>query len=315
MHLSRRACLRWGASAAATSWLAACATRTPTESAHSGFVHHYLGSARITALSDGAGRRPVQEGFVKNASLAQVQGALQAAGLPTEHMDIPYTCYVIELGGKRYLVDTGFADNGPAGTGLLQQHLQAAQIAPESIDAVIISHMHGDHIQGLRRKDGSLVYPKATVYVPQPEAAFWLDDARMQAAPEGARGGFQTARRVFGGYPAAQLQTFEPGTALAPGLQTIAAFGHSPGHTALRVSSQGEHFTFLADTTNLPALFVTHPDWVVQFDMNPEQARATRHALLRQLAQTGEWVGGYHYPLPGVGRIHTQGAGYRWQPR
>lgn len=316
MQISRRHCLLWGAGLSSASLLSACASH-PSKKTQSGmgFYQQQLGDARITAVSDGVGRRPLDAGFVKNAPLAQVQAVLAAANLPTTHIDVPYTCFVVEIGGQRYLLDTGFADNGAAGTGHLHKHLREAGIDPASIDNVIISHMHGDHINGLRRKDGSLVYPKAKVYIAQPEAAFWLDDARMQALPESARGGFQNARRVFKGYPRELIQLFNPGEDIAPGIGSLAAFGHSPGHTAIRVQSRGERFTFIADAAHLPVLFVQNPDWQVQFDMNPEQARATRHALLGRLAAEGDWVGGYHFPLPGIGRVHQASAGYQWVPR
>jgi len=316
MHVNRRRWILSTTSLAAASWLSACASRPATpNTAAQGFQHQTIGSARVTAVSDGVTRRPLDAGFVKNAALADVQATLAAAGLPTTHIDVPYTCFVVELEGKRYLLDTGFADNGAPGTGMLLQHLQAAGIDPASIDVVVISHMHGDHINGLRRKDGSLVYPKATVYIPQPEASHWLDTLLMQATPEAARGGFLAARRVFHGYPRERLKLFVPGSVIAPGLSTVAAFGHSPGHTAIRVQSGQDRFTYIADTAHYPTLFVKHPDWQVQFDMNPEQARATRHALLSRLAQEGDWVGGYHFPLPAIGRLKPTGQGYDWVPR
>lgn len=315
MLLNRRDCLRWGAATTSAALLGACTShplgQTSSKSG-TGFYQQRVGQAWVTALSDGVGRRPLEAGFVKNTPLPQVQAALAAAGLPITHLDVPYTCFVLDVQGKRYLLDAGFGDNGAAGTGHLHAHMRAAGIAPDSIDAIFISHMHGDHIQGLRRKDGSLVYPKAQIYIPQPEAAFWLDDARMKAMSEAARGGFTTVRRVFKGYPRELIQLFTPGEEIAPGLRTIAAFGHSPGHTALQLQSEGERFTFIGDTAHLPVLFVRNPDWQVQFDMQPEQARATRHALLAQLAQEGGWVGGYHFPLPAIGRIQKTSTGYDW---
>lgn len=315
MPMHRRQWLLGTSGLAAASLFTACAAPPPAaQTTGSGFVHRQVGRARVTAVSDGISRRPLDAGFVKNAPLAQVQAALAAAGLPTAHIDVPYTCFVVELDGKRYLLDTGFADNGGPGTGLLHTHMRAAGIDPASINAVVISHLHGDHIHGLRRKDGRLVYPRATVYIPQPEAAFWMDDARMQATPEAGRGGFMAVRRVFTNYPAAQLRQFVPGSAIAPGLNTVAAFGHSPGHTAIAVQSGSERFTFIGDVAHYPALFVQHPDWQVQFDMQPEQARATRRALLAQLAQEQGLVGGYHFPLPAIGQVHAAGQGFAWRP-
>ena len=315
MTFSRRACLLWGCSLASTGMLSACASTATTTSKN--FAQRTVGQARITAVSDGVTRRPLVEGFVKNAQLADVQAVLAQANLATEYVDVPYTSYVVELGGKRYLLDTGFGEHGGPGTGLLKQHMREAGIDPDSIDVIILSHLHGDHINGLRNKDGSLAYPKALVYVPQPEMDFWMDADRLRTAPPASRGGFENARRVLGNYPADKLRLFKPGMDIAPGISTLHAPGHTPGHTVIQVRSNGESFTFLADTTNVPVLFVTRPDWVVQFDMHPEQARATREALLKSAAQEQGLVSGYHFPLPGFGRIHKaegQGTSYRWIP-
>ena len=313
MHITRRTCLVWASGFAAASSLGACATTGSADASGTGFLRKRLGNFIITAVSDGSSRRPLDASFVRNAPLAQVQAALAAQNLPTEFIDVPYTCYVIETAGKRYLLDTGFGDNGGPGTGSLHTHLRAAGIAPESIDTIILSHLHGDHINGLRRKNGELVYPKATVYIAQPELAFWMDDARMQAAPEAARGGFQNVRRVFAQYPREQIKLFVPGSQIDGVIDTIPAFGHTPGHTAIAIGNGKERFTFVGDTSNYPPLFVRQPHWQVMFDMNPEQATTTRKALFSKLTQEGGWVGGFHFPLPGFGRLHPQGDGFDWR--
>lgn len=299
---------------AAAAGVSGCA-HVPATGSSQGFFRQKIGKAHVVAVSDGVGRRPLAEGFVRNAPLAQVQAALAAQGLATDSIDVPYTCFVLEVDGKRYLLDTGFADNGPAGTGQLHANMRAAGIDPATIDAVLLSHLHGDHINGLRRKDGSLVYPNALVYLPSPEHAYWFDAARRDAAPEAARGGFLAVQRVFQNYPADQLRLYEPGLTVVGGIESIAAFGHSPGHTALALGSGRDRFTYLADAAHFPALFVRNPDWQVQFDMDPAQARATRHALLARMAREGGLVGGFHFPMPSLGRIRKEGEGYRWVPQ
>lgn len=274
-----------------------------------------IGDFKVTAILDGVARRPMSEGFVRNATVAQAKAALSAAGLPTDYLDVPYTVFLVETGGKRYLMDSGFADNGPPGTGRLRDQLAKLNIQPSQIDAVLMSHLHGDHINGLRLKDGSLVYPNATVYIPEPEYAFWMSQEKMDAAPENGRGGFRAVRRVLTDYPADKIKRFTPGDKLLGMFDTIQAYGHSPGHTAIALGAGKHRFTFLGDTAHFPALFVSNPDWQVQFDMNPEQARATRHALLGRMAQEGGVVGGYHFPFPSLGRINKAGETFRFVPQ
>ncbi|MDO5288759.1 MAG: MBL fold metallo-hydrolase [Pseudomonadota bacterium] len=312
MAFSRRYFLSLGAAALA----AGCATRTGAPAPQSqpasapvlptpGWRRFSLGGAEVIALNDGVVRRPLDAGFVRNASLPQVQQALADAGLPTAHIDVPYTAFLLQTGGQRVLLDAGFADNGPPGTGRLLDNLRAAGLGPDDVDAVVLSHLHGDHVNGLRRKDGSLVYPRATVYVPAPEYAYWMDETRAATS---------AARRVLQGYPAERLRQFTPGEKLLGAIASEAAFGHSPGHTLLAVQGTQERFTYLGDVAHYPALFVRHPDWQVMFDMNPEAARATRRAVLARMAGQPGLVGGYHFPFPAVGRIEAADAGYRLRP-
>lgn len=230
---------------------------------------------------------------------------MNVCGLPTDHIMVPYTPFVVEAGGKRYLLDTGFADNGPAGTGLLHENMEKAGIDPASIDVVLMSHLHGDHIDGLRRKDGSLVYPDATVYIPQPEFDHWMDDEKMAGVSEAGRGGFLAVRRVLAGYPEGKIVLFEPGATVEDVFKTTPCLGHAPGQTAFTIGSGAASFSYIADVAHYPALFVTNPDWHVQFDMNPETAQATRHAIPQQMSEQGGLVGGYHFPFPSLGAITT----------
>ena len=136
-----------------------------------GFKRMKLGNMEVIALNDGAVRRPLGEEFVTNAPLEQVKALLASQNLPTDYIDVPYTPFLLINGNQRYLFDTGFADNGPPTTGKLLGNLAAAGFKPEDINNVVLSHFHGDHINGLRFKNGSLVYPNARVHVPAPEHA------------------------------------------------------------------------------------------------------------------------------------------------
>ncbi|WP_374667141.1 MBL fold metallo-hydrolase [Ramlibacter sp.] len=279
-----------------------------------GFKRMKLGDMELIAFNDGALRRPLGEEFVTNAPLEQVKALLASQGLPTDYVDIPFTPFVIIAGGRRILLDTGFADNGPPTTGKMLGHMQAAGLKPEDIDTVVISHFHGDHINGLRNKAGQLVYPNARIMVPKPEHAFWMDDARMEAAAPAAKGAFQNARRVFGNLPADKLVQFDPGTEILPGITSVAAYGHTPGHTLFKVSSQGQGFAYLADLTNVPSLFARNPEWSVTFDMDKDMARLVRRKMFDMVVQEKLMAGGFHFPFPAFGGIEVAGNGYQFKP-
>ena len=279
-----------------------------------GFRKQKLGDMEIIALNDGVARRPLAAEFVRNAPLAEVQALLKSQNLPTDYIDVPFTAFLVVAGNRRILMDTGFADNGGPTTGRLMANLNAAGFKAEDIDTVILSHYHGDHINGVRNKAGQLVFPKAKLMVPTVEHAFWMDDARMAAAPEAMRGAFQAVRRIFNGLPADQLIQFEPGKEVLPGISSVAAFGHTPGHTLFRVESKGEKFAYLADITNIPELFARNPDWAVQFDMNADAARDTRRKMFEMVIAERMLAGGFHFPFPAFGRVEKLGNGYDFKP-
>ncbi|MFO6419897.1 MBL fold metallo-hydrolase [Hylemonella sp. W303a] len=279
-----------------------------------GYRKQKVGDMEIIALNDGVVRRALQAEFVRNAPLAEVQELLKSQNLPTEYVDVPYTAFLIVAGGRRVLIDTGFADNGPPTTGRLVANLNDAGFKVEDIDTVLISHHHGDHINGLRNKAGQLVFPKAKIMVPAVEHAFWMDDAKMEAAPAAAKGAFQNVRRVFGGLGPDQLIQFQAGQELLPGIRTDAAYGHTPGMVTVTAQSKGQKFMYLADLTNVPQLFARNPDWAVVFDMNPEEARQTRRRVFEAVVKDKTLAGGFHFPFPAFGRIEALGQGYDFKP-
>lgn len=278
-----------------------------------GFRRHKVGDVDIISLIDGIARRPLGEEFVRNAPLPEVRNLLSSQGLSTDYVDIPFTPFVAVVGGKRVLMDTGMGEFGGPTTGKLLAHLAAAGLSPADIDVVLISHFHGDHINGIRNKAGGLVFPKATVMVPAPEYAFWMDDARMNAAPEGMKGAFNNVRRTFGGMGPDRLVQFVPGTEPVPGILSVAAFGHTPGHTLFQIGSRGQTFLYVADLTNVPALFARNPDWAVTFDMDAEAARRTRREVFARIVSCNATVGGFHFPFPALGCMRPAGTGYAFE--
>ncbi len=277
-----------------------------------GFYRYKVGDIEVTAIHDGFARRPL-EGFVRNAELSQVQQAMQEAFLPSDALPIVFTTLVLRQNDRLTLIDTGNGDSGAPTTGLWMANFRAAGFDPAQVNTVVISHFHGDHINGLRLKDGTAVFPKAEIMVPAAEWDFWMDDARMNQAPEGMKGAFQGVRRVFG--PVAKdVKRYDANKEIVPGLTSVAAPGHTPGHTAFMLSSGSGKLMVLSDITNHPALFVRNPDWAAVFDMDADQARATRRRMLDMAASERAQVSFYHAPFPATGHIAKEGNGFRFVP-
>ncbi|MDO8906154.1 MBL fold metallo-hydrolase [Hydrogenophaga sp.] len=280
-----------------------------------GFRRVKVGQVEVVSLLDGVSRRPLGEEFVANAPLAEVKALLASQGLSTDYVDVPYTPFLVVAGQRRILMDTGLGDWGGPTTGKLLENLRAAGFGAEDIDTVLISHYHGDHINGLRNRAGEYVFRNATVMVPAGEHAYWMDETRAAQATAGRmKGLFDNARRTFGSMPAGMLQIFEPGSEVLPGITSVNAYGHTPGMTMFDVRSDGESFIFLADLTNIPALFARNPDLAVAFDMDAEAARQTRRMAFERIVANNAMVGGFHFPFPAVGHMVAVGAGYDFKP-
>lgn len=282
-------------------------------------IYRYkLGEFEVTVLSDGALRAPKPEAIVANQPFAEVQKALEAAYLPKDQITNVFTPFVVNTGRNLVLFDAGFNDNGPPGVGHLAGNMAAAGIDPKTIDTVIISHFHPDHISGLRSKGGAAVYPNAEIIVPGGEWTYWSDDGEAGKAADVWKPSFMHTKRVFGPI-AKDVKRFEFGKELVPGITAVDARGHSPGHASFVIASGNARLLYIADTTNNPALFARNPEWHLWADMDKAMAVAARKRLLDMAANERMPIFGYHYPFPATGFVEKSGAGYQfvpavWQP-
>jgi glyoxylase-like metal-dependent hydrolase (beta-lactamase superfamily II) len=317
-NLNRRTFLAGSAAAATLAADPLRAAAPPAGKQHPGLYRYKIGSYELTALYDGTWFRKIDDKFVRNAGPTEVQKALTDLFLQPGIVPTSFTALLVNTGSKLVLIDTGTAGQLGPTTGHMLDALAAAGIAPSQIDTILISHFHPDHINGIKDKEGRKVFSNAEIMVPAPEWAHWMDDARLNAAPEAARGGFLNVRRIFRDI-AGELTRFEPGKEVAPGIASIAAYGHTPGHTVYSVASGDQSMLVLGDTTNHPWLFARNPHWQGVFDIDGNMAVETRKRLLDRAAADRMLVQGYHFPFPACGHIAKTSTGYdvvpvMWQP-
>src|SRR6185295_18448706 len=127
-----------------------------------GFYRYKVGDIEVTVVTDGVIRGKLADNFVTNVKVEEVKAALAAAHLSPDIFNNTFTPVVLNTGGKLVLIDTGVGEGGFNATkgtaGQFVNNLAAAGLKPEAIDTVVISHYHGDHMNGLLKADGSLTY-------------------------------------------------------------------------------------------------------------------------------------------------------------
>lgn len=288
-------------------------------------IYRYkVGDIEVSVVTDGISRMPIGDGFVTNASKDQVNAALESMFMEKGIYAGPYNPIVINTGSKLALVDTGTGEGGYKGSkglnGQLLANLPAAGIDPKDIDTVIISHYHGDHINGLLKADGTPAFPNAEILVPAAEHRFWMDDAEVARAKNPrAQAGAKNARRVFNAEIMKRVRMYEHGKDVIPGVLAVGTPGHTPGHTSHILNSGNKSVYVQADVTHAPFLFARHPEWHFMFDLDGAQAEATRRKVYDMLVAEKMLVQGFHYPFPAHGHVEKNGTGYRetlvnWNP-
>lgn len=282
-----------------------------------------IGEFECTSLSDGALTYPTGS-FFSNARVERVEEALRERGLPTAQVTTPYTCLLVDTGEHRVLVDTGAGDflganaaaifpgldHSTSVTGLLLENLRAAGVEPSEIDTVVITHAHPDHVGGTLDEAGRLVFGEAQYFISQAEWDFWNSDiATTKASAVMA----DTARRNLDPLKE-RLTLVEDASEIVPGVRAIAAFGHTPGHIALSIASEGERLLHISDAVLYP-LHLEHPQWTPVFDLLPEQAAASKRRIFDLAAEEEALVFAHHFPpFPNLGHVSKQEQGWRWQP-
>ena len=209
-----------------------------------GYFRMMLGDFEVTALSDGTVALPMDK-LLTNTTPGKVDKALAKSYLKAP-VETSVNAYLINTGSKLVLVDTGAAGLFGPTLGNLLANLKAAGYQPEQVDAVVITHMHADHVGGLMAGD-KLVFPNATVHADKHDADFWLSQANLDKAPKEAKGFFQGAMASMNPYVAAgKFKPFDGDTELVPGIKAVAARGHTPGHSTYVVESQGQKLALWA---------------------------------------------------------------------
>jgi glyoxylase-like metal-dependent hydrolase (beta-lactamase superfamily II) len=323
--LNRRDLLAGVAAAGAATALTPLATPAaraavpPAAAQAPGFYRYKVGAYECTSINDGARSFPLPDTFVKNVPKEEVLAAAEAAYMPKGMVTVPFNPQLINTGSKLVLIDcgNGIASYEPTkgAVGRTLQNLAAAGVDPKSIDVVLISHLHPDHTNGIRAADGSMAFPNAEIMVPAKDWDFWMSDenAAKAQSSEMMKNYFANVKKIYTGIES-KVTKYDWGKEVAPGITSIAAPGHTPGHTAFAVASGGSKVLIQSDVTNIPEFFLRNPDWHVAYDTDPDLAQETRHKFYDMAAAEKAMVVGFHFTFPSIGHVEKDGAKYRLVP-
>jgi glyoxylase-like metal-dependent hydrolase (beta-lactamase superfamily II) len=273
-----------------------------------------LGGFECTAVSDGPLRLGTfsAETF-KGITQEHIDEVVAANFLDKDNFVVDQNALVVNTGEKLVLIDTGMGYRKPYGprTGHLVANLRGAGVDPASIDVVLLSHAHPDHVWGLVSQDGKPNYPNAQIHITQADLDYWTDERKLSDPGIGEYIG--PIRDAL--LPLRDRMVFiKDGQEAAPGMQALSTPGHTVGHTSFVVSSQGRSLVYTADLGHQPALQMENPRAEFARDTDPKQGVATRLRIFDMVASQKVPIIAYHFPWPGIGHITKRGDRYDYIP-
>ena len=275
----------------------------------SGYYRRRIGDVVVTAINDGTFDLPLgaMRGIEPDAASAMLQEAFRA---PTPHPSV--NAFLVQGNGATILIDTGAGGAMGPTLGHLQARLAAAGVAPGEVDAILMTHLHVDHISGLASAAGTAIFPKAELVIPQSEADFWLSEAAAAAAPDDRKASFAGVQAAVAPYRS-RLRLFS-GIDVAPGIQAHPLPGHTPGHTGYLVTSGDAALLIWGDVLHVPDVQLRRPEVGMVFDTDPDEATRSRLRVLDMAAQDRLMVAGMHLHFPAFSHVRKLSEGYALVP-
>lgn len=315
-QLSRRGVLAGattlGAAAVTGGIQPVAAKQAKSQKQAAGIYRRRVGSFEITALLDGY--IDVAHEFWKGIERPALERAATQSFLPADgKIRIGVTSYHINTGSRSILIDSGSADLFGPTAGRFAESLAAAEIEPQAIDVIALTHMHPDHIGALVTPQGQAVFPNATIFVCGADHSFWTSSSSQGAAPDFAKPWFDSARRVANAYRG-RLELFSGAPEIVPGVTAVPLVGHTPGHTGYRIASDKDQLLLWGDMCGVASVQFAHPDAGLVFDVDGDTGRATRRRTLDMAASDRLLVAAAHLPFPSFGHVARAGSAYAWVP-
>ncbi len=279
-----------------------------------GYYRMMLGQFEITALADGFSDMDVQR--LRNVTEAKIKSVLDRNFLAYPTVKTPVNAFLINTGTSLVLVDAGGGQGMGPGFGNVIRNMKAAGYDPAQVDAVLISHMHRDHVGGLLDSEGKPAFPNAFVFISKAENDAWLSPAEAEKAPPEMKRYFKMARDAADPYIAlGRWQTFESGHFPIASIKVVPIPGHTAGHSAFEVKSGSDTLLIISDMVHNMAVQSALPAVAISFDNDQKQAVTVRQTLFKSAAKSKVLIAGMHIPFPGIGHLRAESDNsYTWVP-
>lgn len=275
-----------------------------------------VGDLEVLIVSDGMLTLP-SEMLAHNAEPSVRSAWMDEMFLPADMMEWPLNAVVVRSGQQTILLDAGLGLDPNLKlprAGQFFKRLEAAEIDLESVTDVVLTHLHMDHIGGLLIEGvKDRLRADLRIHVAAAEAKFWeAPDFTQTSMPQGFPEALRAAAKRFLNEYRQQLKLFDEEHQVAPGVTVRRTGGHTPGHSVVRLASNGDRLTFAGDAVF--AVGFEHPEWHNGFEHDPEEAARVRLRLLSELAETREPLVATHLPFPSVCHVAVAGNAFRWVP-
>jgi glyoxylase-like metal-dependent hydrolase (beta-lactamase superfamily II) len=241
--------------------------------------------------------------------------------LHNQHPDIHFEqvidvmCMLIRKQNHTLLIDTGYGVDMLPNAGKLLQILEALEIRPTEINTVFLTHGHPDHIGGNTDNKGKPAFRNARYLISRNEWDFLASQLALPNTEAGENEKQMWMAAVRKNLLSIQdrLEFIDDGTELLPGIKSIEAPGHTPGHTMLDISSGNDRVIYISDLVQL-MFQLEYPSWSTPIDVAPIQVETTRTNVLTWVSAANVMVFAPHFSFPGLGHIIQKDVGWFWQP-
>ena len=269
-----------------------------------------LADSELIALSDGHLQLPASFVLPDSISEAERDAFLAKHGITTP-FNPPLNVTLWQADDRLVLFDTGSGAHFMPTAGQLLQDFEQFGIDPYDVTDVIFTHAHPDHLWGLLDDFDDLAFPNASYYMNAKEWDYWRDKNTLGNTPE-ARQSFVVGAQNRLSVLEAQINLFNYGDEVIPGIEAVNTSGHTPGHTSFSIQRGNESVMIIGDALTHPIISFEKAGWPSGSDQDREQGLKTRLALLDRMATDKTMLLGYHLPYPGLGRVERSNNTYRF---